>query len=57
MLNISIFGGGGLVEIIFWKLEYIFVVLFSEITLLGYKELDKNRYFSILFFNRHFYSF
>ena len=52
MLNISIFGGGGALEVIFWKLEFslhtYLLFFFPEITILSYKELDKNRDFSII---------
>ena len=50
MLNISIVGGGGEVEVeVRIEYAYIFVILFSEIFILSYKELDKNRDFSIIF--------
>ena len=53
MLNISIFAGGGEVEVLFFKIEFVmhtyFLFFFSEIIILSYKELDKNRDFSILF--------
>ena len=53
MLNVSLFGGGGEEEVFFWevRIQYskIFAIQFSEIIVLSYKELDKNRDFSILF--------
>ena len=46
MLNISIVGGGGEVELIFWKLELsmhtYLLFFFPEIITLSYKELDQN---------------
>ena len=53
MLNLSPFGGGGEEDLFFskFRIQYakIFGILFSEIIVLSYKELDKNRDFSILF--------
>ena len=52
MLNIFIFGGGGEVEVIFGMLEFsmqTYLLFFKDIIFLSYKELGKNRDFSILF--------
>ena len=42
-------GGGGYFLEVRNQYAKIFVILFSEIIVLSYKELDKNRDFSILF--------
>ena len=54
MLNISIFGGVGEVEVFCGKLELsmhtYLIFFFSEIIILSYKELDKNLIKIFLFF-------